>query len=154
MFIQINNGQPFGFAVAEENFRMLFPEVEFPKMFSPADVEPYGFGMYEFTQIPEVPRFKKLVETTPIKRDNGIYYQTWDFQDMTEEEKITSTEAKATEVRRLRKYKLMECDWTQLPDIILSDEKKPEWLTYRQLLRDITQQFEFPWDVSWPISPE
>ena len=153
MFIQINNGQPFGFAVAEENLRMLFSEVEFPKMFSPADVEPYGFGMYEFTQIPEVPRFKKLVEITPVKKDNGIYYQTWDFQDMTEEEKIASTEAKATEVRRLRKFTLMDCDWTQLPDAPLPEEKKSEWRVYRQALRDISTEEGFPWDIIWPTTP-
>ena len=153
MFIQINNGQPFGFAVTEENLRMLFPEVTFPKAFSPSDVEPYGFGMYEFTQIPEVPRFKKLIELPPVKRDNGIYYQVWGFEDMTETEQSAATETKSFEIRRQRKYTLMDCDWTQLPDVILSEEKKIEWNIYRQALRDVSLQEGFPWDVVWPTPP-
>ena len=32
---------------------------------------------------------------------------------------------------------LSESDWTQLPDNKLSDTKKTEWQTYRQLLRDM-----------------
>jgi hypothetical protein len=153
MFIQIKDGQPYGHAVVEDNLRMLFPEVTFPNMFSPSDVEPYGFGMYEFTQIPEIPRFKKLVEISPVKRENGIYYQTWDFEDMTDEEQIKSTESKAAEIRLQRKFKLVDCDWTQLPDVTLSDEKKAEWNIYRQALRDITNQSGFPWDVIWPQIP-
>jgi hypothetical protein len=154
MFIQINNGQPFGFAVTEENLRMLFPEVTFPKAFSPSDVEPYGFGIYEFTQIPEVPRFKKLIELPPIKKDNGIYYQAWGFENMTETEQIAATETKANDVRVQRKFTLMDCDWTQLPDVILSEENKIEWNSYRQALRDISLQEGFPWDIVWPTSPE
>ena len=152
MFIQINNGQPFGYAVTEENLRMLFPEVSFPRAFSPSDVEPYGFGMYEFTQIPETPRFKKLVEITPVKRDNGIYYQTWGFEDMNETEQAASTETKANEIRRFRKLTLMDCDWTQLSDAPINSEKKTEWIVYRQALRDISLQENFPWGVNWPTA--
>jgi hypothetical protein len=153
MFIQIKDGQPFGYAVVEENLRMLFPEVTFPKAFSPSDVEPYGFGMYEFTQIPEVPRFKKLIELTPVKKENGIYYQTWGVEDMTDEEQIEATEKQANDLRLRRKYTLMDCDWTQLPDVVMTEEKKIEWNTYRQSLRDITLQEGFPWDIVWPTPP-
>lgn len=153
MFIQLKDGQPFGYAVVEENLRMLFPEVSFPSVFFPQDVEPYGFGMYEFTQIPEVPRFKKLIELTPVKRDNGIYYQTWGFEDMTEEEKQIATANKTLEIRNTRKFKLYESDWTQLPDVILSTEKKVEWNIYRQSLRDISNQQGFPWEIVWPQTP-
>jgi hypothetical protein len=153
MFIQIKDGQPFGYAVVEENLRMLFPGVTFPKAFSPSDVEPYGFGIFEFTQIPEVPRFKKLIELTPVKRDNSIYYQAWGFEDMTETEQSAATETKSFEIRSQRKYTLMDCDWTQLPDVILSEEKKIEWNTYRQALRDVSLQEGFPWDVVWPTPP-
>lgn len=153
MFIQLKDGQPFGYAVVEENLRMLFPEVSFPTVFFPHDVAPYGFGIYEFTQIPEVPRFKKLIELTPIKRSNDIYYQTWGFEDMTEEEKQIATANKTLEIRNTRKFKLYESDWTQLPDVILSTEKKVEWNIYRQSLRDISNQQGFPWEIVWPQTP-
>ena len=41
--------------------------------------------------------------------------------------------------RGLRNKKLAKCDWTQAPDSPLSDEKKKEWATYRQKLRDLTK---------------
>lgn len=45
------------------------------------------------------------------------------------------------ELRLRRKQKLNASDWTQMPDNSLSVEKKAEWATYRQALRDIPQQF-------------
>ncbi len=41
--------------------------------------------------------------------------------------------------RGLRNKKLAKCDWTQSPDSPLSEEKKKEWATYRQKLRDLTK---------------
>tara|TARA_R100001509_G_scaffold154401_1_gene116013 strand:+ start:1825 stop:2043 length:219 start_codon:yes stop_codon:yes gene_type:complete len=41
--------------------------------------------------------------------------------------------------RQIRNVKLARCDWTQAPDSPLSDEKKKEWATYRQALRDLTK---------------
>ena len=54
-------------------------------------------------------------------------------------------------VREKRAILLDNSDWTQLPDVPLSDEKKAEWVTYRQDLRDITTQPEG--SVSWPVEP-
>ena len=41
--------------------------------------------------------------------------------------------------RGVRNKKLAKCDWTQAPDSPLSEEKKKEWATYRQKLRDLTK---------------
>jgi hypothetical protein len=50
---------------------------------------------------------------------------------------------------------LLQCDWTQLPDVILTmtNEKTQEWKQYRQSLRDITAQANFPNEVIWPVKP-
>jgi hypothetical protein len=48
---------------------------------------------------------------------------------------------------------LNECDWTQLPDSPLTEEKKLEWKVYRQDLRDITNQ-EDPHNIIWPTKPD
>ena len=40
-------------------------------------------------------------------------------------------------LRGVRNRKLSNCDWTQANDSPLSDEKKKEWATYRQALRDL-----------------
>jgi len=54
-------------------------------------------------------------------------------------------------VRGKRAILLDSSDWTQLSDVPLSDEKKAEWVSYRQALRDITTQPEG--SVSWPVEP-
>jgi len=41
-------------------------------------------------------------------------------------------------VKATRKVLLLSTDWTQAADSPLSDEKKAEFATYRQALRDIT----------------
>lgn len=62
-----------------------------------------------------------------------------------------------TEVRATRNSKLYESDWTQANDSPLSDEKKEEWRTYRQSLRDIMDSLpadlDDPENVSWPTPP-
>jgi hypothetical protein len=47
----------------------------------------------------------------------------------------------SVEVRRLRNMMLAGTDWTQFIDSPLTDEKKVEWSTYRQALRDLPSQY-------------
>jgi hypothetical protein len=64
---------------------------------------------------------------------------------------LTPQEAMAN-VRSERNKRLVESDWTQLPDVNLSAAKKAQWAVYRQALRDITDNFE--WNVTkWPEMP-
>jgi hypothetical protein len=48
------------------------------------------------------------------------------------------------EFRDLRNRRLMESDWSQLPDISLSNTEKQKWATYRQQLRDLPQNITDP----------
>ena len=58
-----------------------------------------------------------------------------------------------TALRQLRQRYLQDSDWTQMPDSQLSAEKKTEWQTYRQALRDITLTATSCSDVIWPTEP-
>lgn len=57
------------------------------------------------------------------------------------------------QVRQKRDNLLKQSDWTQLSDVALSAEKKTEWATYRQELRDITNSPDFP-NVVFPTEPQ
>ena len=46
-----------------------------------------------------------------------------------------------------------ESDWTQANDTALSQEMVEAYRVYRQALRDITSQEEFPYSVIWPEKP-
>lgn len=57
----------------------------------------------------------------------------------------------AIEVRSKRDRLLIETDWTQGRDVVLSNDA--EWKTYRQALRDLSSQSGFPSNVTWPTKP-
>lgn len=57
------------------------------------------------------------------------------------------------DIRAERRPLLRNSDWTQMPDSPLSPEKKAEWATYRQALRDITSAPSAA-SVTWPVEPE
>lgn len=57
----------------------------------------------------------------------------------------------AREMRNKRDSLLAKSDWTQLQDARLSPDEKTAWQTYRQALRDVPQQLNFPQEVIWPM---
>lgn len=52
-----------------------------------------------------------------------------------------------------RNAELSMTDWTQLNDVPMTEEKRAEWVAYRQALRDLTEQSGFPDQVVWPQQP-
>lgn len=62
----------------------------------------------------------------------------------------TPPDTLANTIRQQRDELLSNCDWTMLDDCPISEEEKQSWKTYRQELRDITNQPEFPKEVVWP----
>jgi len=57
-------------------------------------------------------------------------------------------------VKEQRNKLLLACDWTQLPDIQMSDEARYMWKVYRKALRDITDRFKSPNEVIFPELPK
>jgi len=57
------------------------------------------------------------------------------------------------EVRQERDQLLAETDWIVIRSQELGEPIPTEWQTYRQALRDITEQSGFPDNVEWPLSP-
>lgn len=60
---------------------------------------------------------------------------------------------KINEIRNVRNGLLAESDWTQAADSPLSNEKKSEWVVYRQELRDLLNNLSDPFNVIWPTKP-
>jgi hypothetical protein len=57
-------------------------------------------------------------------------------------------------IRTRRDALLAESDYTQLSDAPITAEKKAEWGTYRDALRNITTAFTTPDAVVWPSKPQ
>lgn len=58
-----------------------------------------------------------------------------------------------TDIRATRNELLLASDWTALTDVALTAEEKSECQAYRNLLRNITANYDFPTDVIWPTPP-
>jgi len=63
------------------------------------------------------------------------------------------TEAQAMQALRTeRNLRLVNSDYTQLPDVTLTEAQVEAWRLYRQELRDITENIV--WNVTtWPSKP-
>jgi len=55
-------------------------------------------------------------------------------------------------MRAKRNALLAASDWTQLPDVPLSKEKKADWKRYRKELRDLPASEHWP-DCDFPLPP-
>ena len=154
MFIKIENGQPVGNPLIDQNMWYLFPNFNWNRAITSDLVAELGYAVYEFTQVPEPGNHQKVIETTPLlNTNNGTYYQQWQVVDMTEEEKAAADARQSDIVRENRYIKLALTDWAVLPDVQISEARKQQFLSYRQQLRDITDQPGFPWEIVWPEQP-
>lgn len=61
------------------------------------------------------------------------------------------TEEQAKQARAERTSLLAASDWTQVADTPVDQSA---WATYRQALRDVTDQTGFPDAIAWPVAPE
>ena len=56
------------------------------------------------------------------------------------------------DVRAQRDHKLAQTDWVLLRAMEQGEPAAPQWLAYRQALRDVTQQAD-PCSIVWPAQP-
>jgi hypothetical protein len=81
----------------------------------------------------------------------GEYYPV--LPDGADVEERPYTEAEAMQALRTeRNVRLVNSDYTQLPDVNLTEAQVEAWRVYRQELRDITENIV--WNVTqWPSKP-
>jgi len=61
---------------------------------------------------------------------------------------------RAVDILRVDRNNLLrDSDWSQMSDVSMTVEKKQEWLTYRQNLRDLPSNTTDPENPVWPEAP-
>ena len=121
---------------------------------------------------PYPPEFTYLEVAEPI--DNGKFYlnletketaafpdrpdfkHTWNWVTKTWEDPRTEEQKynqAANTVKEKRAKLLADSDWVVIRATDTVTPIPQDWQTYRQQLRDITQQPEFPYNVVWPVKP-
>ena len=63
------------------------------------------------------------------------------------------TQGKYNSLRYERDKLLQQSDWTQMPDSPITEEKKQEWQTYRQALRNLPQTVDIN-NIEFPTKPQ
>lgn len=77
---------------------------------------------------------------------NDIWTGSW--EPVTDE--LLKYENDVAQARRQRNTRLSASDWTQISDAPVD---KQAWADYRQALRDVTSQPDFPYNIAWPTTP-
>jgi hypothetical protein len=148
--IKVNQDQSIVYPYSIDQLKIDYPQTSFMDNINLLALASYGVYEVINTSQSSDP-YKSHIENTPVLID-GKWYQSWAVVDMTQEEIDSVKSIQWEDVRRDRNSRLSESDWTQLNDAPLTTEKKSEWVSYRQSLRDITLQSD-PFNVNWPVKP-
>lgn len=141
------------FEIQQKFSNTSFPQVWDETTYEFANVDPVTTVPY-----PSVHKYNRA-DYVGVQFIDGIWTDVWievpRYDDPTEQADwiIACTESRWEEIRVQRNQLLSQSDWTQLNDVPLTAEQKAQWVTYRQQLRDITNQAN-PEEIEWPAVPE
>jgi hypothetical protein len=143
-FARIVNGT----VSAVGDYRSLFPQTSF-SVNGPdaAFIEANSLKVVTYSK-PYNSETEKLTPVPPYLENGEVFAVV--VEQLTQEEIQGINNFKAANIRNQRNKLLAACDWTQLAD---STADKPTWATYRQALRDVPSQENFPNSVTWPTPP-
>ena len=88
-------------------------------------------------------------EHGPALLIDGVWTQNYIVSELPTEEATTKADEQWGRIRIERNAKLIASDWTQVADAPVD---AAEWATYRQALRNITNQTN-PFNIVWPAVP-
>jgi len=131
--------------------RRAHPNVSFPRDWLGGTVEGVTYAFVHPVDVPAPTSKQTPVKGAPTLVD-GRYIETWALVDDTPEQAADKIAARWSDVRADRNARLADCDWTQLADSPLTTEQRAAWATYRQALRDVTEQQD-PYALTWPSEP-
>lgn len=128
--------------------RSLFPNTSFTET-GPSDAWKAENGVVDIVYTRSFDEATQHLETADAYLEDGVVYAVRVVTNSDEYNTQRATD-EWNEVRSLRDMYLQESDWTQLSDV--SNVDKTAWATYRQQLRDITNQAD-PFNITWPSTP-
>jgi len=142
MYAKIKNNVVTHFPYSMADLYRDNPNTSFPTTLTTDTL--LAFNVHKVIQTPVISVDSKTHRPIQsLQQIDGVWTQQWVAQQLPES-------AAAGNVRGFRDAQLVKSDWTQVADAPVD---KAAWATYRQALRDITQQAGFPWDVQWPTTP-
>jgi len=151
MYLKVS-GSTITYPYSVQNLKNENPNISFPTIISDSLLESFNIYQVEMKNSGyDSDDTKDVTEVTPTL-SGSIYIQTYTISDADTETINKRREIKWSEVRSGRDSLLSESDWTQFNDSPISGSTLTDWQTYRQSLRDITNQSD-PYDITWPSIP-
>jgi hypothetical protein len=96
----------------------------------------------------------RLYTAEIVQQPDGSWAQELVQVQISDQHYQSNVSLQAQAVKADRTRMLTDCDWTQMPDVNLSNTSKAAWAAFRQALRDIPNQSGFPFNVTWPSPPQ
>ena len=149
--VKITNGNVDTYPYSVGQLRRDNPNTSFPKQIPDDMLESYGILPVTFTDMPSFDdRTQKVEQEATPSLVSGAWTIGWTTSSKTADETAEYDDNQAATVRSERDGLLGQSDWTQVADAPVD---ATVWATYRQALRDITDQAGFPNDINWPVKP-
>jgi hypothetical protein len=118
----------------------------YARRLTPEQVEHFGVHKKQIVTPPYFDPATQSLEEGPAVLVDGVWTQNYIVSDLSADESAAKVGAQWNVIRAERNKLLAYCDWTQLPD---ASADAAAWATYRQALRDITEQAN-PFAIVWP----
>ena len=150
MFAKIENGKITEWPIP--SIAALFPNTSFPDVLNENSI-PDGYVVVAEALAPITKSGQRAVPARPVKRGDK-WVQSWDVVDISQEEINEQARVLAASVRAERDRRITESDWVILKAYERQTAPSKEWIDYRQALREITNQSDFPQNVNWPVAPK
>lgn len=154
-----------GAVITISQFRAQYPNTSFPKQITTDILDSYGYDPVLNGAAADVTAPYGISVRDGVEEINGQWFTRFVAgPTFVANEEATAAEQEAayranvdaevgTSVRADRDQRLAASDWTQMADSPLSFDKKAEWATYRQSLRDLPTTSGFPHTMTWPDEP-
>jgi hypothetical protein len=144
MYIKLIDGVPQPYSIAQlkrDNPNTSFPEVLTDAFLAQRDI-------YKVTILP-APSYDKR---TQYLKESAVQQVEGKWQMGYTVEALPQAQA-AENMKAERNRLLAESDWVVAKAAEVQNPAPPEWVAYRQQLRDVTAQAGFPFNIVWPKKP-
>lgn len=154
LYIKIENNQPVGYPMIVQTIRDLHPNISFPAIIDSGELLALGYAEFIRTLPPVVGILQKAVELTAVF-DGTVATQTWEVQEMSDQEKADVTANALIAARNIQRSLLSKSDWTEMPSVQAKKDQawKDAWAAYRTEVRDADKQATWPIAPVWPVEP-
>lgn len=154
MYAKIQNGSVVKSPYTIDDLKKDNPQTSFPINISDELLAEYGVVTVVVTPKPDVDHTKNVFFGTPqLNQETQQWETVWIIEDAAEDEIIDRVLKKQAEVREERDSLIAKTDWMVIKHLELNENIPGVWEVYRQALRDVPQQYGFPWNVTWPTQP-